>query len=366
MAADSLELLESGWTEAHGFFALMGGFMLFDCDQPSRTLMPTELESYMQKGEIMISKEEIKDKSKGDVLSKGLVVVQTGWFILQCMGRGVEHLAITELELVTLAFAALNIATYWFWWNKPLNVQCAFPVLKKPISDQRSEGRSDGVGECQGGVPGVVESVRQGVIAYADKLQGRIRRNVNEKGMFTAAWRGVLHLALKPMIPFILMAYGIAEADIAPTTKGLPTFYRGDPTHEEDWISGLAATTAATIFGAIHCIGWSFQFPSHQEQILWRSSALYITCSPGLLLLLTQHMRRDVDTSSWVAARLDGRHLRRDLGFRVQLVIGLVVLSVIFYILSRATLLIQAFMSLRTLPPSALETVRWTTFIPHI
>ena len=38
----------------------------------------------------------------------------------------------------------------------------------------------------------------------------------------------------------------------------------------------------------------------------------------------------------------------------------------ILYILARAITLVLAFTSLRGLPPGAYETVRWTTFIPHV
>ena len=34
-----------------------------------------------------------------------------------------EDLAITELELVTLALASLNGLIYYFWWDKPLGVK---------------------------------------------------------------------------------------------------------------------------------------------------------------------------------------------------------------------------------------------------
>ncbi|TDL13387.1 hypothetical protein BD410DRAFT_735465, partial [Rickenella mellea] len=115
-----------GWTQTHGFFALMGGFMLFDGKEALYTLVPEKLDELSKSGKIVfpdISKEDIQDRSKGDIISKGFVIIQTSWFVLQCIARGVEHLAITELELVTLAFAVLNLATYALWWNKPLNVQ---------------------------------------------------------------------------------------------------------------------------------------------------------------------------------------------------------------------------------------------------
>jgi hypothetical protein len=70
----------------------------------------------------LISPTLLIDRSKGDVLSKGLVILQTGWFV-QCIARGIERLSVTELELVTVGFATLNLVTYAFWWNKPL-LQC--------------------------------------------------------------------------------------------------------------------------------------------------------------------------------------------------------------------------------------------------
>ena len=70
-----------------------------------------------------ITAAEIKDRSKGDGLSKLIAVLQTSWFILQCIARGSQGLALTELELVTLAVASLNAITFAFWWSKPLSAQ---------------------------------------------------------------------------------------------------------------------------------------------------------------------------------------------------------------------------------------------------
>jgi len=70
---------------------------------------------------------EINDYSKGDGLSKLLAILQVSWFIIQCLVRHLQGLALTELELVTLAMASLNAITYGFWWNKPLSV--AGPVV---------------------------------------------------------------------------------------------------------------------------------------------------------------------------------------------------------------------------------------------
>jgi hypothetical protein len=89
----------------------MGGFVYHGDNGPLRMLSLQDIEELVKKDEIeypIISKEEIKDKSKGDALTKGLVLIQTTWFLLQCVARGVQHLSLTELEFPTAAFALLN------------------------------------------------------------------------------------------------------------------------------------------------------------------------------------------------------------------------------------------------------------------
>ena len=65
---------------------------------------------------------EINDKGKKDWLAKSIVLIQTSWFVMQCIARAIKHLPVTHLEIVTLAYAAMNFVIYIFWWNKPLNV----------------------------------------------------------------------------------------------------------------------------------------------------------------------------------------------------------------------------------------------------
>ncbi|KAF9499243.1 hypothetical protein BDN71DRAFT_1360967, partial [Pleurotus eryngii] len=62
--------------------------------------------------------EEIQDESKGDALAK----YQVAWFILQLLARFASHLAVTELKVVTLSYASINVLMYFFWWDKPLDV----------------------------------------------------------------------------------------------------------------------------------------------------------------------------------------------------------------------------------------------------
>ncbi|TFK37853.1 hypothetical protein BDQ12DRAFT_749688 [Crucibulum laeve] len=113
-----------GWTLSHGFFVQMGGFMLVEGEKPARTLTYEEFEALYESGKIefpTISENEIQDRSKSDMISKSLVVIQTSWFILQTVTRIIQHLPIAELELITLSFALLNGVMYFLWWRKPLD-----------------------------------------------------------------------------------------------------------------------------------------------------------------------------------------------------------------------------------------------------
>ena len=119
------------WTRTHAFFLIMGGFTLHEGGKPVRILESRELEKLSELGKIewpTITEDEIADRSKGDYLSKTIVLIQTTWFIVQCIARKVYSLDVTELEVVTLAFATLTGIIYYFWWDKPLDVRCSIPV----------------------------------------------------------------------------------------------------------------------------------------------------------------------------------------------------------------------------------------------
>ena len=106
--------------------------MLMDGDERKGVITPDMFHNLHQEGKIdfpLITEEEIEDRSKADSLAKVIAVSQTTWFIAQCISRTAQGLITTEIELITLAFAALNGILYFLWWNKPLDVKCCVPVL---------------------------------------------------------------------------------------------------------------------------------------------------------------------------------------------------------------------------------------------
>ena len=61
-------LLARKWTKAHGFFAIMGGFVLYDGSKLERTLLPHDLADLSTRGDIdfpEVSEEEVNIRSEG-------------------------------------------------------------------------------------------------------------------------------------------------------------------------------------------------------------------------------------------------------------------------------------------------------------
>ncbi|KAF9445783.1 hypothetical protein P691DRAFT_709749, partial [Macrolepiota fuliginosa MF-IS2] len=107
------------WTLTHGFLLEMRGIAKYEDGRFVGFVR--EVDELSEPFDL--PEDEIIDKSKGDFLTKLLVILQTTWFMFQCLARWTTHLPVTELEIVTLAFTFLNILTYSFWWYKPQNVR---------------------------------------------------------------------------------------------------------------------------------------------------------------------------------------------------------------------------------------------------
>ncbi|KAJ6554618.1 hypothetical protein B0H19DRAFT_910377, partial [Mycena capillaripes] len=110
-------------SKTHGFFISMGGFVSRMGHHPITT--PKQLQDIARYLTDIhaVDVEDIKDKSKGDTLSKGVALFQGLWFITQCIARVHQNLPFTDLEVATLAFSVVNVLIWGLWWNKPLDVQ---------------------------------------------------------------------------------------------------------------------------------------------------------------------------------------------------------------------------------------------------
>ncbi|KAN0076546.1 hypothetical protein V8E54_006688 [Elaphomyces granulatus] len=71
---------------------------------------------------IAIAEEEISDRSKTDPLSKLIACLQILWFVIQLIGRVVQHLPTTNLELFTLGIVICSFGTYVAYWRRPQDI----------------------------------------------------------------------------------------------------------------------------------------------------------------------------------------------------------------------------------------------------
>ena len=329
-------LLDRGWSMAHGFFVIMGGFHLFERNseeinngdrgispgdgKPLHPLKANDLQIRKCDGYsesfIMLTEAEIMDKGKSDWLAKSLVLLQTSWFVVQCIARGVKHLPVTHLQIVTLAYAVMNFVIFIFWWKKPRNVHRPIRVfLTREMQLQVSEHVSERISEARG---------------WTWKAVG-----------------DVLETILHFMVGFQDEGVNLSRED------RVPRFWADSTSGEDLIIANMIVVGVGVCFGAIHCIAWHFSFPTHAELMMWRISSIAITVLPIYIPLMFG-----------LAGLLGGL-----LGLEKCAIIvfySAPVIGGILYIIARAVTLVLAFMSLRELLPGAYETIHWTAFIPHV
>ena len=304
----------------------MGGFHLFkrsseensgtqaisqENDDPLHPLLASDLTHDDIYSFAMPTEAEIKDRGKSDWFAKSLVLLQTSWFVMQCIARGIKHLPVTHLEIVTLAYAAMNFVIYVFWWNKPLNVNRPVRVFRKSGESEPSETQPQ------------------------SSLEARMTWEIIGKG-------------LGAIFGFII---GNQDEDVNLGREDRVPRFWANSTGDNAGIADLIVLGVGVCFGAIHCIAWGFSFPTHTELLIWRVSSVAITAVPVFIPLMFGLGRwlylMDFDT--------------------IGLILSISILPAgLLYVIARAVTLVLALTSLRDLPPGAYETVHWTTFIPHV
>jgi hypothetical protein len=249
---------------------------------------------------------DLKDKGKSDGIAKAIVILQTSWFVVQCIARGFRHLPLSELEIITLAYAMMNFFIYIFWWDKPCNVGCPIRVYEK-VTTSYTPARWDR------GFRGIFERMRAYMLGNRDA--------------------------------YVLLS----------EKRKVPIFWSCMYGGNDDFAFGgalLGPSILGMAFGAIHFIAWWHVFPSQAEFILWRLSCIVLVAVPLLSAI----------ACSILIVR-PGSKLLKVIG---SITIFLLLLSSWLYVVARVATIVIAFMALRSLPSDALLVVDWTTFIPHI
>ncbi len=202
-----------------------------------------------------ITTEDLKDKSKGDALVKAIAVVQISWSTVQTIARAVRGLAISQLELSVVAFAASAVVVYGLYWSKPKSIHATTTVIQYEHQIPEFAWMKPD--------PDAIGFVRE-----------------------------ILNL------PF----------NALPGLRPKTARYSSPECLGSFWVV-FALFLAAALFGSIHVAAWKFDFPTTVELIAWRAASLYATawgpfCLLGSLITASYGGGKAMDISAALAAIL--------------------------------------------------------------
>lgn len=168
----------------------------------------------------------IRDRSKADGLAKGFACVQTTWFLIHSIGRLFQALPFTTLEISIIPLIGCTFLTYFFYWEKPLDLEATTTIMVPAITeDHLAQLRARDPMWYQRPTP----------------EQFKAPRVANE---FSTDWYG----------------------------------YKKEKYHTTN-LEGLWMSVVGIPFCAFHIAAWDFHFPTYTECILWRVCTM---CGRGI------------------------------------------------------------------------------------
>lgn len=333
------------WTKTHGFYAEMGGFRVkvdSSAGDSQQYIFRVKELAWLKDNNIVdlpeTTSRELSDRSKADWVAKSIAFAQSVWFMFQVLARVSHGLPITTLELATVAFISCTALMYFFWWDKPMDLETfttvAVPELKTAQLcrlanatcfdvDKKShwyrpppkEGHDYGWDWFWFEKPMRLQSLS--VINKGDQVPLELRAAVRNN--FSAQAR---------VVDWYMPAV--------------------NESHSSEWgmLSHLTVFLIGATFNGIHCAAWFFTFPTHIEALLWRLAV----CT--MLAVITLWV-----PGSALIAWLDDRSRLKSMPYW---------LATFCYFLARMYLLVEVLVGMRALEPKVYKTVDWTKYWPHI
>jgi len=325
-----------GWNMRHGFLAVMGGLALRTGPAPDdlQRLTSHQLTALLDDQKVrlpVISSQEIDDRSKQTAFAKGLVLLQAGWFVMQIIARGVEHLPIIPLEVFTLAFTFVTFATYICCWYKPYGMRVPITVeVVMPVTEVSADDKTVVDGNAD-----VYERARE--LLAMDRYRRQLSPNPSRQQQLKRFERLLFFFCN------ILDYLGVFDSRYI--------WYHVHKKASTRLVSALLLVFVCTVFGLIHFIGWDLEFPSYTCQSLWRIATIVSTSLPvsGVVSIAIYAGLRGCNVSVADAVRTT-----------------LDTIGIIVYAVARTVLLVLTIWSLRVMPAGAYKAVSWTSFIPSV
>ena len=317
----------SEWTMTHVQFDLNDGFEILNTDGTSNVTGLYEIIELLAKGEISsqppISEEELQSRSNSNWLVKLIALLQIIWFALEILFRFIQHIQVTPLELMVIAFIFCSMLTYIFYWNTPQNVEYTVSIQREATS---SRDTTEALSDSQEAVQDQQEGNK--LISMPKTVQNSASREIDVR---------------QP-------SHGIDGNEYDSIRSNHQSVEL--PEKDKDKVSWIINAILMTLFGAIHCLAWNSPFPSQAEKLSWRICALITTSLPALLCGLLGFVSSDQFEEFFES------------NFDVVKKIY-VFTPVVLYATARIILIVLAFTALRAQPSDAYQTVTWTQYLPN-
>ncbi len=338
-ARDSLSRLKnSPWTMRHAFFADMGGIFI-DC--PGFRPFPIDAQQlfYMVEKYHLeypdIKERTIWDKNKADGFARALTLTQIVWFLVQSLGRSIQYLDLSTLELSTLAFIFCTLNTFFFWRHKPLDV--ITPIVLP----------------CSSRIEDIIIEAGKGPLSeYSQTPLDFVKPPVSRTSLIAPFWFGIKTVfdwrKRSDSLP-------IKSFDNSRTT----------PPRGIKVANIIFAIVFTFSYFGIHLAGWNFVFPSKTEQSLWRISSLTLL---SLLVFYLLAIIFGTFMAGWLAKTVfdnDKETTIIGVGSLLSRRAAILIHSpvIVAYTLARIYIIVEGFVSLRTLSFTAFADVDWSKLV---
>ncbi|KAI9718373.1 MAG: hypothetical protein M1812_004094 [Candelaria pacifica] len=379
------------WTMHQAFFAVMGGFVV-----ESRRFNPSSHLTFTPGGIFELAKagllpristEVIEDKSKADAIAKLVVCVQASWFLVQSIARVIQGMQLTLLEIHTLTHIGCAFFMYLVWFHKPYSVTSPETCTEPEIVEMAAlfalkyrtvsrDGDDHGVDYssavqwscCQTDEVGI-EQVRGSYRVHdAANQKPFVHLELANRAIDRLRGRGShfnWEICQKGELEFNAVYTVFAQSNLhieGPLHEATGTIHDQPAwfVHTETYLSLFVSA----LYGGAHLGAWGYQYPTALEQWMWRASGIAMVTCPCLMAVMWSLM----DLKKSVRQGHNSK-VAKSLGLLisgVQLFPATVCAAVgVVYPFARIFLSAESFASLRSLPPSAYETIEWTNFLPH-
>ena len=114
----------------------------------------------------------------------------------------------------------------------------------------------------------------------------------------------------------------------------------------------ISSSVLTILYGGIHLVAWSWDFPSSIEATLWKISCLYICCSYIIIYLTIPRLLVKFNGENW--------------SWREIFLLILFYLWFFIYTLARIFIILESFLGLRHVPVGVYLTPDWLQMFPHV